>query len=406
VPPAPPPAPPRRDPGGGEEAHPDRTRSLRRRLKVVSDIDDTLHSSGGAFPAGVDRRFPKGTLYPGMLSLLREVHAAVGSDGAGDLALLSARPHTYKDLTEQVSYAHFARLRRAGLLHATPTLLAGDLSTSLKVVTSPGAAFEAVARKKFERFVEYARLYPDYDFVFFGDNGQGDVRTAELMLEHATPRVLACLVHVVQPLEHTHGWASDGQLWEWEAQGMRFYHTAAGAARHLYDQGLLGRSGMRNVAEAAARELAALSGVPGGVGGSLGGSSGAGPCTAPMEPAAAMDQRRSNVNVLNADLTRCNDALGDRLAVGLLPAVPITPEVSADQRRRPSREGLSGEASQSASAPVVGPSAAAAGIPRCRSLHGTAGCGSTDQPPSSDGFGRCGATLSTTSSCEPLDVRS
>ena len=28
-------------------------------LKILSDIDDTLFSSGGAFPAGTDKRYPK-----------------------------------------------------------------------------------------------------------------------------------------------------------------------------------------------------------------------------------------------------------------------------------------------------------------------------------------------------------
>lgn len=41
--------------------------------KVLSDIDDTLYSSGGHFPAGADHRFPKGQVYPGVLALFREL---------------------------------------------------------------------------------------------------------------------------------------------------------------------------------------------------------------------------------------------------------------------------------------------------------------------------------------------
>lgn len=44
-------------------------------LKVVSDIDDTLMSSGGHFPAGVDTRFPKYAPHPtGCLHLCRVSH--------------------------------------------------------------------------------------------------------------------------------------------------------------------------------------------------------------------------------------------------------------------------------------------------------------------------------------------
>ena len=36
-------------------------------LKVLSDVDDTLYSSGGKFPAGADEEYPKHQLYPGCL---------------------------------------------------------------------------------------------------------------------------------------------------------------------------------------------------------------------------------------------------------------------------------------------------------------------------------------------------
>lgn len=45
-------------------------------LKIVSDIDDTLMSSGGSFPAGCDRTYPKRCIYPGFLALLSEMDIA------------------------------------------------------------------------------------------------------------------------------------------------------------------------------------------------------------------------------------------------------------------------------------------------------------------------------------------
>merc|ERR1712072_963950 len=45
----------------------------KRPRKILSDIDDTLCCSGGHFPAGVDRRFPKRCVYPGVLALFREL---------------------------------------------------------------------------------------------------------------------------------------------------------------------------------------------------------------------------------------------------------------------------------------------------------------------------------------------
>ena len=42
-------------------------------LQVVSDIDDTLMCSGGAWPAGRDMRYPRKCMYPGALALYSEL---------------------------------------------------------------------------------------------------------------------------------------------------------------------------------------------------------------------------------------------------------------------------------------------------------------------------------------------
>jgi hypothetical protein len=51
--------------------------SKKRRLfawrKILSDVDDTLSSSGGSWPAGIDTSYPKKTIYPGVLAFYREL---------------------------------------------------------------------------------------------------------------------------------------------------------------------------------------------------------------------------------------------------------------------------------------------------------------------------------------------
>jgi len=42
-------------------------------LKIVSDIDDTLMCSGGHWPAGCDRRYPRKCIYPGVLAFFKEL---------------------------------------------------------------------------------------------------------------------------------------------------------------------------------------------------------------------------------------------------------------------------------------------------------------------------------------------
>jgi hypothetical protein len=41
--------------------------------KVLSDVDATLLCSGGHYPSGIDRRFAKKVVYPGVLAFYREL---------------------------------------------------------------------------------------------------------------------------------------------------------------------------------------------------------------------------------------------------------------------------------------------------------------------------------------------
>jgi hypothetical protein len=71
-------------------------------LKILSDVDDTLFSSGGHFPAGIDSSYPHHIVYPGITGFYRELDLGVeGEDFTsvdkwprarmGNLAFLSVR---------------------------------------------------------------------------------------------------------------------------------------------------------------------------------------------------------------------------------------------------------------------------------------------------------------------------
>jgi hypothetical protein len=180
------------------------------RRKVLSDVDDTLVSSGGMYPAGVDKRFAKKTVYPGVLAFYRELDLGTEGpdewedDAVGNLVFLSARPHVYRDISEKHNFAKFEMLRANTLdgrkgLHTTPSLLAGDISSGSQYVMTND--FEPLAQKKFDNFRRYVSLYPEYKHVFVCDNGQGDVRAAEIMFDNFPYEFEAVYVHVVQDLQ-------------------------------------------------------------------------------------------------------------------------------------------------------------------------------------------------------------
>lgn len=80
----------------------------------------------------------------------------------------------------------------------------GSLDTGSKFVVRGDS--EPLALKKFENFKEYLTLYPEYTCIFIGDNGQGDVRCAEMVLEDQcfSEYMHRVYIHQVQPKHLTY----------------------------------------------------------------------------------------------------------------------------------------------------------------------------------------------------------
>jgi hypothetical protein len=51
---------------------------------------------------------------------------------------------------------------------------------------------------RLQNFTEYLSLYPEFSYVFIGDNGQADVRAAELMMEEHREQIDLIFIHMVQ----------------------------------------------------------------------------------------------------------------------------------------------------------------------------------------------------------------
>jgi hypothetical protein len=98
---------------------------------------------------------------------------------------LSARPHAYKDVAEEHSYRLFKRLVSEGKMHSIPTLLPGRIKQGATAMVQfpfyKTLAWKAVGELKFLTFEHYAKMYPEYKYVFCGDDGQGDLLAGELM---------------------------------------------------------------------------------------------------------------------------------------------------------------------------------------------------------------------------------
>ncbi|CAM9883244.1 unnamed protein product, partial [Ectocarpus sp. 12 AP-2014] len=227
--------------------------------KILSDVDDTLTSSGGRFPAGVDARYPRKSVYPGVLDFYRELDLGVNGPSEwphgqlGNLVFLSARPHVYKDMSESKSYAKFKKLQDEKGLYTSPTLLAGSIDTGTTMLLTGN--MEPVAEKKFQNFAEYVSLYPEFQHVFVGDNGQGDVRAAEMMAKCYPGKLEAVYMHRVVPEEKTFGYQGAVTREAWKKANIVFVGDYVEAACHAYKHGLIQAVGLQRVCQGAVEQF-------------------------------------------------------------------------------------------------------------------------------------------------------
>lgn len=199
--------------------------------KVLCDIDDTVSA------VLHDRRFPRGTVYPGVLPLLDALDRGPTDEAfsLGDLTFVTARPGDMLGLIENHTRA---ALRRAGI--ASHSVLTGTFAA----LTS----HDLMAARKIANITHYHELYPEYRLLFIGDSGQGDVTVGELIREKFPYAVDAVLIHdvVVSAPEVREKWA---------AEGLEAFDTYVGAAGLLRRRGLISSAAVQRVTEQALEAL-------------------------------------------------------------------------------------------------------------------------------------------------------
>jgi len=236
--------------------------------KILSDVDDTLLSSGGSYPAGIDKKYAKKVVYPGVLAFYRELDLGAQTldewdeSRDGNLVFLSARPHVYKDMSEKANFKKFEKMQalredgRIGM-HTTPSLLAGDIQSGTNYIISND--FEHLAVKKFDNFKRYVSIYPEYKHVFVADNGQGDVRAGDMMYDKYPYEFEAMYVHTVQERSKTFGY----NLKEFQKKHIPFcffndYVEAAIHAATIAKPPLISMKGLRRVCNDARQDFVAI----------------------------------------------------------------------------------------------------------------------------------------------------
>lgn len=202
--------------------------------KVLSDIDDTV------FCKLHDRRYPRGTLYPGVLAFQEALDKGPQDDplSMGDLTFVTARPMDFFGLVENHSRES---LKKAGV--ADLSVLSGSLFSLISL--------DRMAGKKLENISHYVQLYPEYRMTFMGDSGQGDVQVGEKLWEQHGEVMDAVFIHdVVDTDERQRAEHAEHRVW--------FHDTYVGAATKALELGLISQAGWQHVVDEAHEALDAI----------------------------------------------------------------------------------------------------------------------------------------------------
>ena len=234
--------------------------------QVISDVDDTIKSSGGVNIAGValggiDVQYSRGDLYPGVFQFMFELSCyqlPSKTIQPAKVAILTARAEEFKIALQLKSSSKLAKaFRNTGKQ-------AGYNDWGLgPVLYGSVAEWVQQDRKGLRKFSNFERLLQQdptdgqlLQYVYVGDTGEKDQEAGEQMLRSYPELVKAVFLHTV----------SD-ELWEGDnylpipptklinGRPLVFFRTYVGAAAKATQLGLMGEDGLLRVVQQAEQSL-------------------------------------------------------------------------------------------------------------------------------------------------------
>jgi len=232
--------------------------------QVVTDIDDTIKSSGGVniggiALGGVDISYERNSFYPGVFQFGLELasHTAKPRDPPNKMAVLTARAEEFKWALEiKQSSKLCTRYRQAGEAAGLEGWGVGEVLY--------GSVLEWVCQerkgwRKFENFKILRKgllaLKPRTKYVFLGDNGKSekDFEAATRIVDAFPKELQAVFLHAVSGDTQPAPLPEDS---EYRGVPVMHYRTYATAAVKAFDRRLLDADAARRVVEAVEADMA------------------------------------------------------------------------------------------------------------------------------------------------------
>ena len=256
--------------------------------QVVSDIDDTLKSSGGVQVAGVtlggiDVQYERGDFYPGVFQFMWELslHSVTINQRHYDdnfydkdssefslqlsppkVAVLTARAEEFKAALEIKDGSKLAKaLRRTGEISEINPTKEWGIGPVLYGSVSEWIIQDRKGLRKFnnfERLIEQDPTGQILQYVYVGDTGELDQEAGETMLREYPEVVKAVFLHVVTsdpPSSYPPSGIPIPSPKLINGRPLVFFRTYVGAAARATQLGLMEDDGLMRVVEEAERSL-------------------------------------------------------------------------------------------------------------------------------------------------------
>mmetsp|Transcript_165523 Transcript_165523/g.317701 ORF Transcript_165523/g.317701 Transcript_165523/m.317701 type:complete len:415 (+) Transcript_165523:37-1281(+) len=236
--------------------------------QVITDIDDTVKSSGGvAIPlggatiqlGGVDTSFKRNSFYPGVFQFNLELacHATKVGDTPEKVAVLTARAEEFRFALEIKPTSKLC----AGFRKAAEARSVGDWGVG-PVLYGSVQEWIIQERKGWRKFQNFKRLNARNEkrggkqYIFLGDNGysEKDLEAAQRIIKAFPGLMRAVFLHAVSNEEQPAPLPPDD---EFEGVPILYFRTYSTAAVKAAKRGLLSVDGVRRVLDAVEADIEA-----------------------------------------------------------------------------------------------------------------------------------------------------
>jgi len=257
-------------------------------VQVLTDVDDTLKSSGGVkfgeiALGGVDTQYARDIIYPGAMQFIFELskHGAGIGGGSGrrgsglmNFGVLTARAEELKFALE-IKYDNplAVRARSVGKKSGEEgwgmgPVMYGSIAEWIVQGNKGRRKFDNFQQLKERDVQELGDIGQSIKYIFLGDTGEYDEEGGVRMLQSHPDSVLAVFLHVVsdEPEETRVRRLRDkaqGQIFERRyvrGRPVCYFRTYVGAAVEAYKCGLLSKNAVGRVVEETLREAKELLG--------------------------------------------------------------------------------------------------------------------------------------------------